>query len=269
MTKQNVPKNVTNNAPIGVRPSRSLESMLDAGLSRSSFDNVTTHKEMIVNEPLAGSPHRNCSIVPERKSATSRRLPASPRCAASFRESMAGLAGLCVHLSLFHIRFRQTFFNRCDRRHGCAVSGQSLLSRRRKRIAWLYELGMRENRAGDHQRHRKEKRSEERSGDFVQFESIQVRALRLSRIDLAPPRQEAQLFDPAHTGFGRTGETPIREIHNTALKNSQADDRQGIDCRSNWRLSVASLARNGAVGQTIGQALDVRSMVQQWATLYG
>ena len=30
---------------------------------------------------------------------------------------------------------------------------------------------------------------------------------------LAVIRQEAQLFDPAHTGFGRTtGETPIREI---------------------------------------------------------
>jgi hypothetical protein len=29
---------------------------------------------------------------------------------------------------------------------------------------------------------------------------------------LAVIRQEAQLFDSAHIGFGRTGEMPIREI---------------------------------------------------------
>ena len=47
--------------------------------------------------------------------------------------------------------------------------------RRGKRVTRLDEFGRRENRAGDHiQPHRKEKRSEERSGDFVQFESIQV-----------------------------------------------------------------------------------------------
>ena len=81
---------------------------------------------------------------------------------------------------------------------------------------------------------------------------------------LAVIRQEAQLFDPAHTGFGRTtGETPIREIHKTALKDSQADDRQGIDCRSNRSLSVASLARNGAVGQT---NLDKRWTSDPWSS---
>ena len=43
-------------------------------------------------------------------------------------------------------------------------------------------------------------------------------------------RHEAQLFDAAHTGFGRMGETPIREIQKAALKDSQADDCQRIDC---------------------------------------
>ena len=43
-----------------------------------------------------------------------------------------------------------------------------------QRIARLDELGMCENPAGDHiQPHRKEKRSEKRASDFVQFESIQ------------------------------------------------------------------------------------------------
>jgi len=67
---------------------------------------------------------------------------------------------------------------------------------------------------------------------------------------LAVIRQEAQLFDPAHTVLGRTGETPTRETRKTARKDSQADDRQDIDCRSNRSLSPASLARNKAVGQT-------------------
>lgn len=94
---------------------------------------------------------------------------------ASFIEIMAGLAGLCVHLAFFHIRFGQTVFYRRDGRRGCAVSGGCRFLRRGKRVAWLDEFGRRENRAGDHiQPHRKEKRSEERSGDFVQFESIQV-----------------------------------------------------------------------------------------------
>jgi hypothetical protein len=47
---------------------------------------------------------------------------------------------------------------------------------------------------------------------------------------LAVVRHEAQLFDAAHTGLSRMGETPIREIQKAALKDSQADDRQGIDC---------------------------------------
>src|SRR3984893_15745876 len=47
---------------------------------------------------------------------------------------------------------------------------------------------------------------------------------------LAVIRHEAQLFDAAHTGFGRMGETPIREIKKAALKDSQADGHQGIDC---------------------------------------
>ena len=45
---------------------------------------------------------------------------------------------------------------------------------------------------------------------------------------LAVIRHKAQLFDAAHTGFGRMGETPIREIQEAALKDSQADDCQGI-----------------------------------------
>jgi hypothetical protein len=66
---------------------------------------------------------------------------------------------------------------------GCAVSGRRRLLRRRKRIAWLDELGMGENRAGDHiQPHRKEEGSEERSGDFDQFVRIQLVA-RFSQID--------------------------------------------------------------------------------------
>jgi hypothetical protein len=47
---------------------------------------------------------------------------------------------------------------------------------------------------------------------------------------LAVIRHEAQLFDAAHTGLSRMGETPIWEIQKAALKDSQADDRQGIDC---------------------------------------
>jgi len=47
---------------------------------------------------------------------------------------------------------------------------------------------------------------------------------------LAVIRHEAQLFDAAYTGLSRMGETPIREIQKAALKDSQADDRQGIDC---------------------------------------
>ncbi len=43
-------------------------------------------------------------------------------------------------------------------------------------------------------------------------------------------RHEAQLFDAAHTGFGRMGETPIREIKKAALNDSQTDDCQRIDC---------------------------------------
>src|SRR6202023_4298647 len=39
-----------------------------------------------------------------------------------------------------------------------------------------------------------------------------------------------QRADAAHTGLSRMGETPIREIQKAALKDSQADDRQGIDC---------------------------------------
>jgi hypothetical protein len=47
---------------------------------------------------------------------------------------------------------------------------------------------------------------------------------------LAVIRHEAQLFDAAHTGLSRMGETPIWEIQKAALKDSQADDCQRIDC---------------------------------------
>jgi hypothetical protein len=59
------------------------------------------------------------------------------------------------------------------------------------RIPRLDELGMPENRAGNHiQPHRKEKRSQASSGDFVQFECIQIRASVLTRIDTATREDE-------------------------------------------------------------------------------
>ena len=47
---------------------------------------------------------------------------------------------------------------------------------------------------------------------------------------LAVIRLDASFFDAVHTGLSRMGKTPIREIQKAALEDSQADDRQGIDC---------------------------------------
>src|SRR5205823_12318240 len=72
---------------------------------------------------------------------------------------------------------------------------------------------------------------------------------------LAVITHEAQLFDAAHTGLSRMGETPIWEIQKVALKDSQADDCQRIDCheKGQWpfqpifplspKSSLAGLAR--------------------------